>query len=569
MISLADKLASGLARLAPFGKPDDPLSSIKAATRWIEGLPLGDAFKCQQAILGELRRFSENSTQATKDRLAVLMLLDEKSRDLQDTLVHQYLRNPRMSRAMENQLWHAVYGLYWELARGYHDAVLQCARETGNPSVPLITLRAIRSFGQLLKWRAIRYLPAGNKLWLHLHKLYAAAEGMGFHRQLQQAYAEEAFDCSCETAYLHILMLGLANSGTLYPKQLDLVDRWLCGWHGMLRLDKDLAPALHTFSVDLSADHGPRRLRRPAADKPQRFWATQAVVQRLNELHAGLTNGQLPAELGLTEAARPAESLELLERLLRQWSPLASREQRRAPREAIKRLVEVAHGFSAIVSQIKTAEANANDSPSRSGLDYAETEDVQVYGFITERTLERTAKARQQACAEASDVECWVMQDESEDGYGAVVVSGDKDWLRVGTLIGLRPHGASAWKIGVVRRLSRLNENTSSVGIEILDQSPLLATLYDTTQPGYTVDGFDNSGASLPRASLWLADSLIIDPAHFAPGKVFAVHGIAERSFVALGNPVERSEGWVRVMAEPADGDPHPAPHCPSLQATV
>ena len=217
------------------------------------------------------------------------------------------------------------------------------------------------------------------------------------------------------------------------------------------------------------------------------------------------SEGQLPAELGLTETARPAESIELLECLQRQWSPARPREQRRAPRESIKRLVEVAHGFSAIVTQIKTAEPNASDSRPASGLDYAETEDVQVYGFITERTLERTAKARQQAGTDASGVECWVMHDESEGGYGAVVVSGDKDWLRVGTLIGLKPHGASAWKIGVVRRLSRLNEDTSSVGIETLDQSPLLATLYDTTQPGYTVDGFDNSGASLPRASLWLA----------------------------------------------------------------
>ena len=109
---------------------DDPLASIKAATRWLENLPLGDAFKCQQAILDELKRFNENSTQYTKDRLAIFMLLDEKSRDLQDTLVRQYLRNPRMSRTVESQLWHAVYGLYWEIARGYHTFVLHFARDS-------------------------------------------------------------------------------------------------------------------------------------------------------------------------------------------------------------------------------------------------------------------------------------------------------------------------------------------------------------------------------------------------------------------------------------------------------
>ncbi|HEY9145539.1 MAG TPA: hypothetical protein VIN36_02550, partial [Thiobacillus sp.] len=206
MISLADKFASRLAQLTPFGKrTDDPLTNIKAASRWIGSLPIGDAFKCQEAILAALKRFNENSTQYTKDRLAIFMLLDEKSRDLQDTLVRQYLRNPRMSRPVESQLWHAVYGLYWEIARGYHTFVLHLSRDAGRApaedAIPMITLRAIRTFGQLLKWRAIRYLPAGEKLWLRLHNLYRIAETEGFHRQTQRAYAEDTADCSCETAY--------------------------------------------------------------------------------------------------------------------------------------------------------------------------------------------------------------------------------------------------------------------------------------------------------------------------------------------------------------------------------
>ena len=40
MNSLANKFVSQLARLTPFGKrADDPLTNIKAATRWVENLP--------------------------------------------------------------------------------------------------------------------------------------------------------------------------------------------------------------------------------------------------------------------------------------------------------------------------------------------------------------------------------------------------------------------------------------------------------------------------------------------------------------------------------------------------
>jgi hypothetical protein len=564
MTSLADKFASRLAQLAPFGKrSDDPLTSLKGAARWIEELPIGDAFKCQEAILQALKRFNENPTQYTKDRLAIFMLLDEKSRDLQDTLVRQYLRNPRMSHQTESQLWRAVYGLFWEIARGYHAFVSHLGREAGNVRLedwtPLVTLRAIRVFGQLLKWYAIRYLPADERLWLRLHNLYRIAESQGFQRQPRRAYVEDTSEYSCETAYLHILMLDLSNSGTLYPKQLDLVDRWLCGWHEMLRLE-DRPASANSFAVDLSADHGPRRVRKPDADKPVRYWDTTALLQKLQELHAALREGRAPALLGLTEDARSAESLELLEHLQRQWASLTEREQRRSPRAAIKRLVDVAHGLGTIARQIKAVDDPARGAPYGSGLSYNEADDVQVYGFITDRTRERVAHAKVQppASQPSPDVERWVIHDESEYGYGAVVESGDNDWLRVGALISVRLHDATEWQLGVVRRLSRLGGDTRSVGIEILAKTPVPAILHDVANSGYTVDGFDNSGSPLPHTCLWLGGdpvSIILDPIHFAPGRVFQVHGIPEQTFVAVvGNPIERSEGWMRVIVEPVNG---------------
>jgi hypothetical protein len=101
-----------------------------------------------------------------------------------------------------------------------------------------------------------------------------------------------------------------------------------------------------------------------------------------------------------------------------------------------------------------------------------------------------------------------------------------------------------------------VGDSSSSVGIEIVAETPALAMLHDMSPAGYTVDGFDNTGAGLPHPSLWLGndpDSLIIDPIHFTPGKIFEVHGLPERKLVALGNPIERSEGWMHVVVEPVE----------------
>jgi hypothetical protein len=563
---LADKFAARLFRFKPFGKgADDPLSTLKSATRWAESLPTGDTLKSQHAVLTEVKRFNEDLTQLTKNRLSVLMLMDEKSTTLQDTMVRQYLRNPRMSRAVESQSWHNIYALYWELARAYHAFILDFAYSAGkspNESlIPLITLRAIHIFGLLLKWRAIRYLQSGEKIWLRLHNLYRIAENEGFHQRKQKAYPEDNFESSCESAYLHILMLNLANSGTLYPRQIDLVDSWLENWHETMTLDRQVNSSIHNFAIDLSADHGPRRVRNTPDEKPMRFWSTAALLEQLKNIQFAIREGTSTAQLGLTDNVRTAESIELLEHLQRQWSPLSSREQRRHPREPTKHIMDLTHGLGNIISQIKSVTSRAKrDNPYCISMPYAEEDDVSVYGFITERTQKRTEMLNSMPSVNSPDVERWVMHDESKNGYGSVVETRDKDWLRVGTLVATKPHTARNWRIGVIRRLSRLSDESSSVGIEALSSSPRIVMLYRTdSSSAYTVDGFDNSGAKLPLVSLWLegddgAATLIIDSAHFQPGKVFEVQGLAKKMFVSLGYPIERSEGWMRIKAEPVNG---------------
>ena len=562
MKSLAEKLASGIARIFPSGgQGEDPLSSTKMATRWLESLPNGDAYKCQQAISDALKRFNETTSDYSKNRLAVFMLLDEKSRDLQDTLVRQYLRNPRMSRLVESQLWHAVYGLNWEVARGYHDFVLHFSHETSKNQhqdvTPLVTLRAIRAFDQLLKWRAIRYLPSSEKLWLRLHNLYRIAETQGFHRQLQRAYPEETSECSCESALLHILMLDLANSGTLYPKQLDLLDRWLCNWREYLKFDTQLDVNKHTFVTDLSADHGPRRIRKPDTDKPMCFWSTQNLLVQIRAIRSSLQKGETPEQLQLAGSPRTAESLELIDHLMHQWASLEEREQRRAPRATTKRLVDVAHGLNAIIGQLKIAEAPPSVSPYGTGMNYNEADDVQVYGFVTDRTRERVSQMKPSILASSPDVERWVMQDESEYGFGAVVESRDKDWLRVGALVSIKSHETTTWQIGIIRRLVRINNETSSIGIETLVQSPSLIMLSDATVSNYTVSGHDHSDAKPPYASLLLAapdqsSSVIIDPVHYLANTVCRMQGATGQEWISLSHPIEHSEGWIHVTINPA-----------------
>lgn len=562
MVTLTEKIKAGLTQIDPFakGKNQDPLSNLKSATRWLDSLSGGDVLATHGTILAELKRFNDNLKLASKQQLALLMLLDERSQDLQDALVQQYLRSSRMSRSIESQLWHAINGLYWEVARGYHVFVMEYSRNAKNHQnealIPLITLRALRTLGQYLKWRAMRYLQPGQNIWASMHKLYLVAETHGFHQSKLAIYPPRTATFSCESVYLQSLMFALANTGTLYPRQLHLVDQWLDTWSSTLTLDNQLFFHQHTFAVDLSADHAARRVRNPAVDKPIRYWGTAKLSHRLEAIQSALREGSPPARLGLSEDSRVSESIDLLDHLQRQWSPLATREQRRVPRERVKHMVEVSHGFGSITAQLPNSHAPSH-SVYGDSMPYQESQDVAVYGFVTERTRQYTTQTKKPPAGSTTEVERWIMHDESTHGYGATVDTRNKTWLRVGALIAAKPREADAWHLGVVRRLYRLDEESSSVGIETFPETLHLVNLVDKSDSGYSVGGRDSKGPTVPFACLWLAGedhaTLIIDPALYQLHKVLELEGIEDVNLVSLGPPVERGEGWMRVEVHVAE----------------
>ena len=553
MAGKKQSLTERFARMMRLRDPDDPLSSVQATTRWAEKLPLGDALKAQTEILIEVKRFNDENAPHSKERLLILMLLDEKSQHTQAVLSRQYLRNPRMSRTVESQFWHAIYHLNWEVLRAYHSYLIEYARNPGKSRlkamVPIITLRALRGFRRIIKWRSIRYLHPGTKTWARLHQLYQLAETQGFHKTSLLAYPDDTHESTCEGEYLHTLMLDQSNTASLYPRQIDLIDTWLAGWRDSLELEKTLDLDRHVLTIDLTKDRGARRVRTNDPDLSTRYWSTQPLLDKIKTIQAGLHAGTAPARLGLTEQVRVSESFELLEHLSRQWAPLSAHEKRRAPRKAVKKIVEIVHGLPAAIAQIREHLAGGAAEARKDRLSFDDHVNLGIYGFVTKHTPSREpygAPPKEQA----AEIERWVVEDESEFGFGATIEARSKDWLRIGTLVGVRTDKAAGWSLGIIRRLSRQSDMESSVGIETLPGKPLEIHLYGQQALGYTVNGA--SGHKMQSISALLFDddhlpSLIIDPAHYLRKGIMEYSLGKKKLTVQLDDPIDHGDGWLRA----------------------
>lgn len=525
----------------------DPMSSLKHATRWVENLPLGDVFKSQQAITREIKRFNEGEKVRGLDQLEALIQLDETARDLQDTLLRQYLRNPRMAREVESQLWYAIHALYWELLHGYRAFVLAHAQRSGRCAyerlLPLAALRALVHYGALMKWRAVRYLQADERLWQRLNALYAAIEQLGLHQRALHAYPGDTLLRTPETVFGNILMLDLADSGVYYPRQIDLVDRWLAHWNHSYAFRSQTSEPTTDFVIDLSCDHGPRRARRPTDTLTQRYWNTEPLLRQVRNAREQIREGASPASLGLSEDARSGECQTLFESLLRQWSGENRRDQRRSPRHQVKRMIEVAHGLAPVLEVIE----GVDDAEAHISQVYSEASDLQVYGFVTRRTSAASAAPDQSA-----RIERWVMHDESACGFGATVEAQHQDWLRVGVLVAVRPREQGIWQAGVLRRLVRSGD-AFSVGIDLLGESAVSVLLADGVQgDGYTVAGDGHRTLARRQEALLITHAngvrtLIIDPVCFQPERIWTSPFPGGVQRVKIGQPLQHGEGWMEV----------------------
>lgn len=559
----------------PFGRkkpPTDPLGTIKAATVWMNDLPMGDTFAAHEKLVAALSEFNEKSGDFSKERLKVLMHLDEGAQPLQQSLTLQYITNPRMSKQVESRLWNAVFSMNWQLARGYHMFVMSYVGDPNHSEfkheIPLITARAIRHFAMQAKWHYFRYESIGPKLWKHAHNLYRLAEYEEFDHKPVLLYPQCARQTTGREEYFQLLSLHVLNTNSLFPRQIEMVDAWLDLWSGALRLDKGYDPVKHIFCVDLGADKGPYRARKPPSDDKLRSWGTEKMMVMINEVKKSLQAGEIPAKLGLGEDCRLPTCLEFLDRVSEQWSRSGEGRLRRKQERVSKvKLIDVVKDFRETCALIRhdneALSPKVQEEEQKAKLTYEEMLDVRLYGFVTDRTKKSSGTSVLQTPQESSPTahhERWVMENESALGFGATVEEVKNDWVRLGKLIGLKPERSHNWVIGVIRRLALLESGQRNVGIEVLGKSPVSVVL-KASKPrnsGFVVNGVDAVNVVMPVQALYLSSnqetktgvSVILDSSEYALGRHFEMQ-VRSRSYsIAMGKVIEKGDDWLRASFE-------------------
>lgn len=422
-------------------KVDHPLADPKEAKALIAELPTTDYLKA----LEEITRWLESLAEAEGfklDRLfEITELLDTTAQPHHRRLVNDYLTMSRQQKFHENKLWTTGYNYSKWLGEVYYQCVKQYRANAGGASaikksIPLIVARAMRAFAVQVKWTMLRYGPFEPRLWSALGELYRYAEKEGFAGTTLTIYPGARGTGTPAQEYLKVMMLWASSADVLAPIKQEIAERLVAYLAPDFRIGNAHFPgAMYAFNA--AGERPPQRI---FADVPQDpnimfFGAGDAPKKIARITQAVETGGAVPSDVNLGATYTAEMMLPVLKHLALYWSDKPP--SRASERRATTARITIVPGYHALVDELERDETDA--------LNFS-----------------------------VSNAESWVVENVSENGYGALVPASTTDWLRVGEMIGVQVEGTQQWGIGIVRRVRRDEQRQYHVGIEIISRNVVM-----------------------------------------------------------------------------------------------
>lgn len=517
-------------------KNDGPVGDLKSATIWVQELPQNDIHQAQQEIIKALDNLNKNSDTSLKERIRVLLYLDEKARPLQETLCREYLAALDEPASPARKLLPTILLFWEEMATAYQLCLRTFAKHPGNArvreQVPLVTAKALHFHAMQAKWNHICYLPVEHQTWRHLHRLYLFAERENFDRVPVHLYPQQD-DTNCASEYMQAMMLHLANPASLSPAQIEMVDTWLDNWAKSLVIEADFRPQRQLYAVNLGDMKPARKLRRNMLGEKYRYWGIELMLVNINKIVEQLKQGEVPARLKLGEEFRLPGGLELIEEITQRWSGLSS--TRKHERVQAEKSLLVTTDFANIVAYLQGGRKNIQKTGMTATYNMAEDD--------TAKTAANPMPSGEPELFEP-DAQQWQVENESLSGYGVTFTRNTASQLRIGTLVGLKAALGKGFAIGIVRRISNEPPRKVEAGIQTLSQTPLLVELHPLPGEG----GMPSAALYLPELSrLQLGRSLLLSGESYSQGKLVQLKAQGKSYTIRLQPALERGADYVRT----------------------
>jgi len=563
-LSKLDFLSFGAAKR----KAGDPFGGAQAASDWYAEWAPQQGGSLVEALCARIALFSAESANARLGlaELESLLALNSLSWPQLQAVRAQYLLNNRMPRVLEEQLRVQIlrYAEVFSTAYQRFFCADALADASVRPLLPLAVARVLAFRADHALWLYFRHFSPDPVFWLNVNQLYAWAERAGLESLPLVLYDDRA-GTTIQDEYIALLMTALLDAGNLSARQVYAAHQLALRLANRTHLLSD--PADASFMVDLARGAPPARPRAGGVQGQQRYWRTADICEPMNAWRIVYDSGRMPDELRRLNI----DGLDggLLHRLVHEWADRPTPYQRADRQPVNGRSFEVAHRLAVLHKLIRQPDE------VRAKQDDASFDDagaLRIYGFVTSRSRLRQAPASPAAEATATladSLPTWHVEDQSTTGLGLSLASTGSEWVNLGSLIGYRE--ADTWGLGIVRRIKRPAPEKLFVGLEIVSERPVAASL--RAEDGRPVV----AETQMPAERVWQGgeialfvgcvregrkvNALILASASYALGKQQYMSARGKHFLIALGRVLEKGADWCLCEIElirPVEALPKP-----------
>jgi hypothetical protein len=425
-----------------------PLADPKEARALIAALPAYDYLKALDEITGWLESLA-SAEGVRLDRLFELTdFFDAAASNHHKRLVREYLATSRQQKFQEVKLWTRGFDFASALSNVYLSCVTRYQNRASGASVlkkhiAVVIARALRALGLQLKWTMLRYGPFDARLWTAVGELFRSAEASDIADVDLPIYSGAQGSGTIRQEYVKLLMLCSSGADVLPPLKQELAERVVAYFAPLFEVAGTSFPgALYCF--DAAGARPPARLKGDLApvSHPSYFGPGDAPVRIAKLIAIIARTGVVPPPLNLGPHTSADTVVGLLRHLAAYWTDTAPPPAFRGGATTAR--INVVPGYMALLDELERDEVNA--------LNFTE-----------------------------SNTESWVVENVSDNGYGALVPASRTDWIRVGEIVGVQVEGGKEWGVGLVRRVARDEQQQVHVEIDIISHRAVEVRI---SQPG-------------------------------------------------------------------------------------
>jgi len=423
---------------------EHPLEKKDDAVRLLEQLSDKGPFAALEEMASYLDEVKTAESLRAARALEIVELLDRSARPIVRKLTSEYLTSHQhLTRYQQHRVWFTCHTLLGQLAEGYQTCLARYqAGAVGaaalKSALPKMAGRALRAYGGKIKWTLLYYGEVDPDVWLQMVRLYTMGEALGYNDSIASMYRGERRESSPLREFVRPMMLFMSAPHSLPPMQIEIVDRIAAAWSDAFVISPEGRSGLH-YAIERGKSEPPVRVAYRNGHSTQTlFFGPGDAIARASRCATLLQrSGQVPEDLNLGIDVNPQVLLNTLEHLQRYWWPMQPK--RSQPRVQVSDTLRIVHDYDEVSAN---AGALFLDSP-----------------FV-------------------SNDESWTLDDESASGCGLIVPKGRGEWLRVGSLVAVRPEKGTTWRAGIVRRIVGRRHGERYVGVQYIGEGGCAVTLF-------------------------------------------------------------------------------------------